>query len=62
MFSRKKKIIDICNISWTKFIFIPDPGQVHEEDAQDQVKNVREVRRQDEGKQLHHPKSFVYKS
>ena len=49
-------------ISRKFFLKIPDPDHEVIEGAQDQVKNDQEVRRQDEEKQLHHPKSFVYKS
>ena len=44
------------------FLKIPDPDHEVIEGAQDQVKNDQEVRRQDEERQLRHPKSFVYKS
>ncbi len=44
------------------YLKIPDPDHEVIEGAQDQVKNDQEVRRQDEEKQLRHPKSFVYKS
>ena len=46
------------------YIYLKIPDLDHEviEGAQDQVKNDQEVRRQDEEKQLRHPKSFVYKS
>lgn len=50
---------------WRKKIqkrVVPDPDHEVIEGAQDQVKNDQEVRRQDEEKQLRHPKSFVYKS
>ena len=49
-------------ILYIYFLKIPDPDHEVIEGAQDQVKNDQEVRRQDEEKQLRHPKSFVYKS
>ena len=49
-------------ILYIYFLKIPDPDHEVIEGAQDQVKNDQEVRRQDEERQLRHPKSFVYKS